>query len=108
MVAMVIARVPDENPQEAIIRLMVQFAPDAVIGEDIALTEGYWGLNAVSKGKFGAAVDQLTVMILSGEGDLLILSGYDLDGDEEKVQSLLDTLLATLTVDGTPLLAAQK
>ncbi len=93
VVAMVIPRVPDEKPAEAIIRMMTQFEPGAIIGEDIPLTEGYWGLTARNQDKFGKGVDQITVMILSGEGDLLILSGYDLSGDGEKVQALIDALI---------------
>lgn len=107
VVAMAVARVPDENPSEAIIRLMGQFAPDAVIGEDLPLAEGYWGLTALSVGKFGAESDQVTVMILSTEGDLLILAGYSLDGAGEQVQALLDALLASLTVEGAPVLLPQ-
>ncbi len=100
VVAMVIERVPDENPDGAIIRMMGQFEPDAVIGDDLAMTEGFVGLQAVNQDKFGEDLDQLNVMILSSDGNLLILSGYDLDGDEEQVRLLLDTLLSTLTVDG--------
>lgn len=100
VVAMVIARVPDEKPSEAVIRMMAQFEPDAVIGEDLPTVEGFVGLHALNTDKFGSGVDCLTVMVLSSAGDLLILSGYDLEGDEEAVQALLDGLLAALTVDG--------
>jgi len=64
------------------------------------MIEGYVGVNALNTDQFGEGVDQLTVMILSHEGDLLILSGYDLEGDEDKVRLLLDTLLKNLTVQG--------
>jgi len=100
VVAMVIDRVPDEEPADAILRMMAQFEPDAVIGEDVPMIEGYVGVNALNTDQFGEGVDQLTVMILSHEGDLLILSGYDLEGDEDKVRLLLDTLLKNLTVQG--------
>ncbi len=100
VVAMVIERVPDENPDGAIIRMMGQFEPDAVIGDDLSMAEGFVGLQAVNQDKFGEGLDQLNVMVLGSDGNLLILSGYDLDGDEEQVRLLLDTLLSTLTVDG--------
>ncbi len=101
VVTMVIPRVPDEKPAEAVIRMMTQFEPGAIIGEDIPLIEGYWGLTARNEDKFGEGIDQITVMILSAEGDLLILSGYGLDGDGEKVQALIDALIAGMRADGT-------
>lgn len=100
VVAIVIDRVPDAEPAEAVIRMMTQFDPDAVIGEDLPMAEGFVGLSAAAQDKFGKGVDQITVMVLSREGDLLILSGYDLTGDEAAVQALLDALLKTLAVDG--------
>lgn len=100
VVAMVIERVPDENLGGAIIRMMGQFEPDAVIGDDLFMAEGFVGLQAVNQDRFGEGVDQLNVMVLGSDGNLLILSGHDLEGDEEQVRLLLDTLLSTLTVDG--------
>lgn len=107
VVAMYISRVPDADPAEAIIRMMPQFEPSAVIGEDVPMVEGYVGLSAVNTDRFGEGVDQLTVMVLSSAGDLLILSGYDMQGDESAVQALLDALLETLTVDGTKIVLAK-
>ena len=108
VVAQVIDRVPDENPAEAVIRMMTQFEPEAVIGEDVPMAEGFTGLTALNTDKFGEGVDQITVMVLSREGDLLILSGYDLNGDEAQVQQLLDTMLASLTVDGSRIVTAKE
>lgn len=100
VLAMVIDRVPDEEPADAIIRLMAQFEPDAVQGDALALAEGYTGLTAVNEGRFGEGRDQLIVMILSDRGDLLILSAYDLSDDETQAQALLDQLLETLATEG--------
>lgn len=108
VVAMTIERVPDAEPSEAVIRMMAQFDPDAVIGADLVMAEGYVGLEAEATDKFGEGVDQLTVMILSGGGDLFILSGYDMNGDETRTQALLDTLLAALTVDGERIVLAKE
>lgn len=108
VVAMVIDRVPDEKPAEAIIRMMAQFEPKAVIGEDLSMAEGYVGISARNEDKFDEGVDLITVMVLSSTGALLILSGYDLNGDEEQVQQLLDTLLASLTVDGSRIVTAKE
>ena len=97
VVAMVIERVPDENPAEAVIRLMLQFDPEAVIGDDLPMAEGFVGLEAV-----------IHVMILSADGSLLILSGHSLDGDGEQLRLLLDTLLSALTAAGVPIVLAPE
>lgn len=107
-VAQVIDRVPDEDPAEAILRMMTQFEPFAIIGEDIAAAEGFVALSALNEDKFGDDVDLITVMVLSQEGDLLILSAYDMDGDEAKAQALLDALLETLTVNGVYIISAEE
>lgn len=104
VVAMVIERVPDEDPAEAVARLMSQFEPDAAHEDELTLADGYAGLTSCNNGKYGENVDQWNVMILSPEGDLLILSGYDLQGDEDSVLTLIDEILAALTVDGAPIL----
>ena len=108
VVVMMIPRVPDADPAEAIIRMMTQFEPQAVIGEDIPLTDGFIGLTALNTDKFGEGVDQTTVMILCAHGDLLILSGYDLTGDGEAVGALLDALLTGLTADGVNIYTKDK
>lgn len=102
VVALLIERVPDENPADAIIRMMGQFDPAAVIGEDVPTAEGFSGVEASTKDKYGEGIDALTVMLLSHEGDLLILSGYDMTGSDAHVRALLDTLLSGLTADGSP------
>ena len=108
VVVMMIPRVPDADPAEAIIRMMTQFEPQAVIGEDILLADGFTGLTALNTDKFGEGVDQTTVMILCAHGDLLILSGYDLTGDGEAVGALLDALLTGLTADGVNIYTKDK
>lgn len=100
VVAIFIDRVPDENPAEAIIRMMTQFDSAAIIGTDVPMAEGFVGLEALAEDKLGEGVDQLTVMILSGEGELLILSGYDLTGDEDAARALLDEVMACVKVHG--------
>lgn len=102
VVAILIDRVPDADPAAAVIRMMAQFDPDAVIGEDLPLAEGFVGLEALAEDKLGEGVDQQTVMILSQEGEVLILSGYSLEGDEEAAQSLLEQVLCGITVNGKP------
>lgn len=108
VVAMYISRVPDADPAEAVIRMMPQFDPQAVIGEDIPMAEGFVGLEALAQDKLGEGVDQLTVMVLSSTGDLLIFSGYDMQGDESAVQTLLDALLNSLTVDDAKIVLTKE
>ena len=77
---------------------LVPFGAFATESSDSA--EGFVGLEALAEDKLGAGVDQRTVMILSQEGELLILSGYSLEGDEEAAQSLLEQVLRGITVNG--------
>ncbi len=102
-VAQVISRVPDEDPADALPRLMAQFDPDAVFGPDLTLAEGFFGMTAVTAGKYGEGVDLHTAMVLR-EGELLILSAYDMSGDPDAAAALLDLLLQAVSLDGTPIL----
>ena len=106
VVLMLIPRVPDDDPESALLRMVFQFDPDAVLEEDIPLIEGYVGVHALSEGKLGKEIDTLNAMILSENGDLLILSAYNLDGNEEQAQALLDAVLTQLTANNIPLVQA--
>lgn len=108
VVVILIERVPDADPESAVIRMMAQFDPDAMLEDDLLMAEGYVGLNAVATDKFGEGVDQLTTLVLGSTGELLILSGYDMDGDETKVQALVEQLLAGLTHDGEKLMMTKE
>ena len=103
-----IDRVPDADPKSAVLRMLGQFDKAAVVEQEIAAAEGFTAVQAISADAFGPGIDKLTIMVLSHEGDLLILSGYDLEGDETRVQALLDALLASLTVDGAGIVVPQK
>lgn len=111
VVAMVLERVPDESGDHAagLTRLMGQFAPDAADYTPLALAEGCYGLLAVTPGALegvgGSRVDQVTVMVMWQsplEGALLILSGYDMQGETARAWTLMDALLQTATVNGMP------
>lgn len=105
VVAMVISRVPDEDAASALPVLMQQFDPEAVFGDDIVTAEGFAGMKATTTDKFGEGIDQVTAMVLH-EGDLLILSGYNTDGDEARVHELIDALLISATVNGVGVIPA--
>ena len=108
VVAIIIERVPDDDPQAAVLRMLGQFDAQAIIGEDIPVAEGFTAVQALSAEKFGEGVDVLIVMVLSDGGELLILSGYDMAGDEEKGQALLDMVLAKVKVQGEPVFITEE
>jgi hypothetical protein len=108
VVAIIIERVPDDDPQAAVLRMLGQFDAQAIIGEDIPVAEGFTAVQALSAEKFGEGVDVLIVMVLSDGGELLILSGYDMAGDEEKAQALLDMVLAKVKVQGEPVFITEE
>lgn len=115
VVATVISRVPDTESDHAaeLRRLMSQYAPKAQSGVPLTMTAGFHGLKAVTPGALegmnGAMIDQVTVMVLwqtAMQGELLILSGYDMAGDAAKAEALIDALLAAATVNDAPILQA--
>ena len=108
VVAIRIERVPDVDPDAAILRMMAQFAADAVIVKAVPVAEGFTAVQAVEVDAFGAGVDLQIVMVLSQTGELLILSGYDMAGDEDRVQALLDTVMKHVMVGGQPVLITEE
>ena len=108
VVAIIIERVPDEDPASALLRMLGQYDPAAVAGETLPTAEGFTAVQALSADKFDGGVDVLTVMVLSDAGELLILSGYDMAGDEEKAQALLDMVLANVKVNGEPVFMTEE
>jgi len=113
VVAMVISRVGDVEADHmaSLATLMSQFSPEAQSPLTLTLTPGFYGLQTVTVDALegageGNLVDQLTVMVLwqtALQGELLILSGYDMNGDNAAVQAMLDTLLSSATVNDAPL-----
>lgn len=105
VVVMGMSRVPDADPEAALIRLMHQFDAMSSEGVSIPLNEGVLGLMSISDDKLdgleGGKLDVITVMVLS-EGELLILSGYDMENDHEAVVTLLNDLLAAVSLNGLP------
>lgn len=114
VVAMVVSRVGDveADHQAALSTLITQFSPEAQEARPLTLTPGFYGLQAVTIGALegageGNLVDQLTVMVLwqtALQGELLILSGYDMTGDNAAVQAMLDAILSAASVNDAPVL----
>lgn len=112
VVAMVLSRVPDEKGDHAaeLERLMGQFAPLSTDYVHLELAPGFHGLMAVTPGALegaqGQKVDQVTVMVLwqtAMRGELLILSGYDMEGETARAQTMLNMLLRCCTVSDAPI-----
>lgn len=113
IVAMTLSRVPDENGDHAaaLMQLMAQFSPDAQEHAPLSLAPGFYGLAAVTpealEGLNGMKVEQVTVMVLwqtELQGELLILSGYDMAGDGAAALEMITQLLTGATVNGMPVM----
>lgn len=108
VVVMGMSRVPDADPQAALLRLMTQFDAASSEGVFLTLNEGFDGLMAMSEDKLeglnAERIDVITVMVLR-EGELLILSGYHMENDLEAVITLLNDLLTETTLNGQPVVA---
>jgi hypothetical protein len=117
VVAQVVHRVSDKDGDHIaeLERLLSFFAPSAGDPLLLPLAPGFCGLQAVApyalEGAGTERVDQVTVMIhwqTGDQGELLILSGYDMAGDEEKAQALLDMVLAKVKVQGEPVFITEE
>lgn len=99
VVAIHLSRVADEDPDSAITTLMQEF--DSATGETIPFTaeEGFSILGGVVYNAFNEGEDKITLMVLSHDGPLLILSGYNLDKNHHALYLFLTELLAGVTYD---------
>ena len=116
VVAQTLQRVPDEHGDHAaeLEKLMRQYAPAARELTPLGLCEGFWGLAATVpdslNGAGGRQIPMVTVMVLwqsPMEGELLILSGYDLEGragDTDAAWAMVAGLLEGTTLNGRPVL----
>lgn len=100
VVAMVIARVPDDAPAEALPVLMQDFDPKTSETMDFEAQSGFWILGGVVNDAFGDGEDKITLMVLAESGELLILSGYNLAQDHHALYLFLTELLENASMDG--------
>lgn len=70
---------------------------------DVTLISGLYGAMGLIEDRFSEGIHEIPVLILT-DGELLILSGYDLNGDTLAVHTLLTELLSDITVAGEPIL----
>lgn len=100
VVAMVISRVPDEDPAAALPVLMQDFDPKTSETMDFDAQPGFCILCGVVNDAFGDGEDKITLMVLADSGELLILSGYNLAQDHHALYLFLMELLENVSMDG--------
>lgn len=100
VVAMVISRVPDEDPAAALPVLMQDFDPKTSETMDFDAQPGFCILGSVVNDAFGDGEDKITLMVLADSGELLILSGYNLARDHHALYLFLTELLENVSMDG--------
>ena len=94
-----------EDGRAQIRGLMTVYSVDISDVIDVTLVSGVYGAMGLIEDHFGEGIHEVPLLILS-DGELLILSGYDFDGDTLAVHTLLTELLSGLTLDGKPVLPA--
>lgn len=100
VVAMVISRVPDEDPAAALPVLMQDFDPKTSETMDFDAQPSFCILGGVVNNAFGDGEDKITLMVLADSGELLILSGYNLARDHHALYLFLTELLENVSMDG--------
>lgn len=100
VVAMVISRVPDEDPAAALPILMQDFDPKTSETMDFDAQPGFCILGGVVNDAFDDGEDKITLMVLADSGELLILSGYNLAQDHHALYLFLTELLENVSMDG--------
>ena len=100
VVAMVISRVPDDDPAAALPILMQDFDPKTSETMDFDAQPGFCILGGVVNDAFGDGEDKITLMVLADSGELLILSGYNLAQDHHALYLFLMELLENVSMDG--------
>ena len=105
VVVQVIQQELAEDGQEQVRGLMPIYNEKISDVTDMAVIEGVYGAMGLIEDRFGEGIHEVPVLLLT-DGRLLILSGYNVDGDTLAVHTLLTELLSGLTLDGTPVLPA--
>ena len=94
-----------EDGQEQVRGLMPVYSEKISDVTDVAVISGVYGAMGLIEDHFGEGVHEVPLLLLT-DGRLLILSGYNFDGDTLAVHTLLTELLSGLTLDGVPVLPA--
>ena len=107
VVAMVISRVPDDDPAAALPILMQDFDPKTSETMDFDAQPGFCILGGVVNDAFDDGEDKITLMVLADSGELLILSGYNLARDHHALYLFLTELLENVSMDGASVYVAE-
>lgn len=108
VVAMVISRVPDEDPAAALPVLMQDFDPKTSETMDFDAQPGFCILGGVVNDAFDDGEDKITLMVLADSGELLILSGYNLAQDHHALYLFLMELLENVSMDGNAVYVGEE
>lgn len=108
VVAMVISRVPDEDPAAALPVLMQDFDPKTSETMDFDAQSGFCILGGMVNDAFGDGEDKITLMVLADSGELLILSGYNLARDHHALYLFLMELLENVSMDGAAVYVGEE
>ena len=105
VVVQVIPQELAEDGQAQVRDLMTVYHEAMTDITDVPLVAELYGAMGLIEDRFGEDVHEIPVLILR-EGELLILSGYNDDGDTLAVHTLLTELLSGVTLAGEPILPA--
>lgn len=94
-----------EDGQAQVRELMTVYSEAITDVSDVSLISELFGAMGLIENRLDAGIHEVPVLILS-DGELLILSGYDLDGDTLAVHTLLTELLSGTTLAGEAILPA--
>ena len=103
VVVQVIPQELAEDGQAQVRGLMTVYSEAMTDITDVPLVADLYGAMGIIEDHFGEDVHEIPVLILK-EGELLILSGYNSDGDTLAVHTLLTELLSGVTLAGEPIL----
>lgn len=106
MTRVVIQVIPQElaeDGQAQVRALMTVYDEATAEIVDVPLVSGVYGAMGLIENCFGDGVHQIPVLILK-EGELLILSGYNDDGDTLAVHTLIAELLSGVVLAGEHIL----
>ena len=96
-----------EDGQAQVRELMTVYNDAMTDITDVLLVSELYGAMGLIEDRFDDGVHEVPVLILK-DGELLILSGYNNDGDTLAVHTLLTELLSGVTLAGEPILPATQ
>ena len=103
VVVQVIPQELAEDGQAQVRELLTIYHEKTTDVTDVPLIANLYGAMGLIENRFDEGVHEIPVLILT-VGELLILSGYNNDGDTLAVHTLLTELLSGTTLSGQPIL----